>query len=143
MKVDVDWVRIRRGTKKLELFLREQFPLGKPVTVRWVKCLPFTKEEAKELRMTEEQRLRGCFGICHNEARQFRIQLSARNTTVALAADTLEHEWAHALDARVGSVELNREDHHDPSFDLTFGTIRRGVMWGLKEGLLDWDMVYS
>jgi len=134
--------RLRRCTKKLEGFLRDNFPLGKPVTVRWAKALPFSADEAKEMRISEEQRKHGCFGYCTTTEGKFRIQISERNDSLFLATDTLMHEWAHALDARVGRVEECRGDYHDASFWITFGNIKRVVFEALKAGDLDWNEVY-
>lgn len=113
----------RSRTKQAAAWLREQFPTHYPVTVRWVRCLPLSKEDAAGCRARD--RSPGYYGATDREGRRFVIRLSLRACrTIDQALEVLRHEWAHAHTWPHSNVEHKRHDH-GPEFWVTLGEIER------------------
>lgn len=106
--------------RMLMRFLRQKFPVRKPITVRRVAKLGHPRDQAD----------------CEFTGKNFVIRLR-KNQSHVLLVDSLIHEWAHAL-TWFGADE----DFHGPEWGLAYARIYRAFLqwnYGGKGGMEEYD----
>lgn len=118
--------RTRRGrVRQTAQWLRHEFAPAFPVSVKWKVYLPYATKDHDNL--TKKDIETGYHGwIVRGPGRRFFLSLSLRACpTVSEAIETLLHEWAHAVAAKLQEQERTRISDHDDEFWLVYGRIYR------------------
>ena len=116
-------LKLQDRIKQVTFWLEEYFPTPYPVSVKWCKDIPLSDGE--------DGNPGGHFAECYYSKPNIIIRLSKRkNRDVAIALDSLLHEWAHAAtmpNTRVyNALEKSGSlQDHPEEFWVVYGKIYR------------------